>query len=149
MPKKPRVETPEGGACTYPCVIFHTKDLCVSSTADGQPDAPEYVEGSSKDHFSDLPMDGEEEYSGIEGSDGDDSGDSETENDIETATGGKTVKPLSAAALAAFEKAQQQAGIIYISRIPPGMRPAKVKHLMSGYGKVGRVYLQQEGMSIY
>ncbi|KAG8720293.1 RNA-binding ATPase activator esf2 [Ceratobasidium sp. 394] len=24
------------------------------------------------------------------------------------------------------------------------MRPAKVKHLMSGYGKVGRVYLQQE-----
>jgi ESF2/ABP1 family protein len=94
-------------------------------------------------------MNSEEEYSGIEGSDGDGHSDLATEKDTETGTDGKTVKPLSAAALAEFEKAQRQAGIIYISRIPPGMRPAKVKHLMSGYGKVGRVYLQQEGMYIY
>ncbi|KAL1721343.1 hypothetical protein EV715DRAFT_288481 [Schizophyllum commune] len=58
--------------------------------------------------------------------------------------GPKTVKPLTREALAAFQAAQDRAGIIYISRIPPGMRPAKVRHLMSAYGEVGRVYLQQE-----
>ncbi|KAL5527096.1 hypothetical protein ACEPAG_5887 [Sanghuangporus baumii] len=56
----------------------------------------------------------------------------------------KTVKPLTPEALAAFRAAQERAGVIYISRIPPGMRPTKVRHLMSQYGEVGRVYLQQE-----
>ncbi|CDO74627.1 hypothetical protein BN946_scf184325.g14 [Trametes cinnabarina] len=56
----------------------------------------------------------------------------------------KVVKPLTPEALAAYKAAQDRAGVIYISRIPPGMRPAKVRHLMSAYGEVGRVYLQQE-----
>ncbi|KAJ7047811.1 hypothetical protein C8F04DRAFT_1205616 [Mycena alexandri] len=56
----------------------------------------------------------------------------------------KIVKPLTREALAAFQAAQNRAGVIYISRIPPGMRPTKVRHLMSVYGDVGRVYLQQE-----
>lgn len=62
--------------------------------------------------------------------------------------GPKVVKPLTPEALAAFQAAQNRAGVIYISRIPPGMRPMKVRHLMSQYGDVGRVYLQQEGPSI-
>ena len=57
----------------------------------------------------------------------------------------KVVKPLTPEALAAFKAAQDRAGVIYISRIPPGMRPTKVRHIMSGYGEVGRVYLQPEG----
>ena len=57
----------------------------------------------------------------------------------------KTVKPLTPEALAVFKAAQDKAGVVYISRIPPGMRPTKVRHLMSAYGEVGRVYLQQEG----
>ena len=57
----------------------------------------------------------------------------------------KVVKPLTPEALAAFKAAQERAGVIYISRIPPGMRPTRVRHLMSAYGEVGRVYLQQEG----
>ncbi|KAI9001326.1 hypothetical protein BD414DRAFT_403981 [Trametes punicea] len=56
----------------------------------------------------------------------------------------KVVKPLTPEALAAYKAAQERAGVIYISRIPPGMQPAKVRHLMSAYGEVGRVYLQQE-----
>ncbi|TFK74357.1 hypothetical protein BDN72DRAFT_759889 [Pluteus cervinus] len=56
----------------------------------------------------------------------------------------RIVKPLTPEALAAFKAAQDRAGVIYISRIPPGMRPAKVRHLMSQHGEVGRVYLQQE-----
>lgn len=37
------------------------------------------------------------------------------------------------------------AGIIYLSRVPPFMKPHKVKHLLSRYGSVGRVYLKPEG----
>ncbi|KAI0069109.1 hypothetical protein BV25DRAFT_1866951 [Artomyces pyxidatus] len=58
--------------------------------------------------------------------------------------GPKIVKPLTPEALAAFKAAQDKAGVIYISRIPPGMRPTKVRHIMSQYGEIGRVYLQQE-----
>ncbi|KAJ3760733.1 hypothetical protein EV360DRAFT_93395 [Lentinula raphanica] len=58
--------------------------------------------------------------------------------------GPKVVKPLTPEALAAYKAAQDRAGVIYISRIPPGMRPSKVRHLMSSHGEVGRVYLQQE-----
>jgi hypothetical protein len=57
----------------------------------------------------------------------------------------KVVKPLTLEALATFRAAQERTGIIYVSRIPPGMQPPKVRHLMSAYGEVGRVYLQQEG----
>lgn len=64
--------------------------------------------------------------------------------DIDGFSGPKTVKPLTPEALAAFKAAQDRAGVIYISRIPPGMRPTKVRHLMSAYGEIGRVYLQQE-----
>ncbi|SCV70597.1 BQ2448_3359 [Microbotryum intermedium] len=32
-------------------------------------------------------------------------------------------------------------GLIYLSRIPPGMGPSKVKHVLSNYGDVGRIYL--------
>jgi hypothetical protein len=63
-------------------------------------------------------------------------------------SGPKVVKPLTQEALAAFRAAQEKAGVIYISRIPPGMQPAKVRHLMSQYGEVGRVYLQKEGMIV-
>ena len=63
--------------------------------------------------------------------------------------GDKSLKPLTPEALAAFKAAQDRAGVIYISRIPPGMQPAKVRHLMGAYGEVGRVYLQQEGMQFH
>jgi ESF2/ABP1 family protein len=64
-------------------------------------------------------------------------------------SGPKIVKPLTPEALAAFQAAQEKAGVIYISRIPPGMQPTKVRHLMSQYGEVGRVYLQKEGTMIF
>ncbi|KAH9045721.1 hypothetical protein EDB85DRAFT_1908087 [Lactarius pseudohatsudake] len=64
--------------------------------------------------------------------------------DAEGFAGPKVVKPLTPEALAAFKAAQEGAGVIYISRIPPGMQPTKVRHLMTQYGEVGRVYLQKE-----
>jgi len=38
-------------------------------------------------------------------------------------------------------KSTKQPGLIYLSRIPPGMGPGKVKHLLSQFGEVGRIYL--------
>ncbi|KAG8777828.1 RNA-binding ATPase activator esf2 [Ceratobasidium sp. 428] len=112
-----------------------------ANTEDNLPPS-NYGTGPSKRHIS---VEEEEQDEGSSTDNFEDSiGSSADEEDGETSAGRKPVKPLSVTALAEFEKAQQQAGIVYISRIPPGMRPAKVKHLMSGYGKVGRVYLQQE-----
>jgi DNA phosphorothioation-dependent restriction protein DptG len=53
---------------------------------------------------------------------------------------------LSQAAVEEYKAAQERTGVIYISRIPPGMNPNKVRHLLSAYGEIGRVYLQQEGV---
>lgn len=103
---------------------------------------------------SQLQSDGADEYESHESD-----ADAEEDNEDATALGlgegmsaegfsgpeQKIVKPLTSESLAAFKAAQDKAGIIYISRIPPGMRPPKVRHLMSAYGEVGRVYLQQEG----
>lgn len=35
-------------------------------------------------------------------------------------------------------------GIVYISRLPPGMTPQKVKHLMGRWGDVGKIYAQKK-----
>jgi len=59
--------------------------------------------------------------------------------------GSQVVQPLTPEALAAFNAAQERTGVVYISRIPPAMRPTKVRHLLSQHGEIGRVYLQQEG----
>jgi ESF2/ABP1 family protein len=37
-------------------------------------------------------------------------------------------------------------GVVYLSRIPPYMRPQKLKYLLSPYGRVKNVFLQPEGM---
>lgn len=64
---------------------------------------------------------------------------------VDPDVGERHVDALSKESLAAFEAAQARAGIVYLSRIPPAMRPSKVRHLIGGFGAIGRVYLQQEG----
>ncbi|KAK0498335.1 hypothetical protein EDD18DRAFT_1157275 [Armillaria luteobubalina] len=102
--------------------------------------------------FTRLPMasgsnsDPEQETEGEQERTSDEDNNPETSEgmDPDGFSGPKTVKPLTPEALAAFKAVQDRAGIIYISRIPPGMRPTKVRHLMGAYGEIGRVYLQQE-----
>ena len=36
-------------------------------------------------------------------------------------------------------------GIIYISKVPPFMKPGKLRNLMTQFGEVGRLFLQPEG----
>ena len=46
-----------------------------------------------------------------------------------------------------IEDKERSTGIVYLSRIPPFMKPRKVRHLLSQFGDVGRIYLQPEGIA--
>lgn len=63
-----------------------------------------------------------------------DVGDEETNGDDED----RSVRPSSKK-----KKTTIAAGVVYISRLPPGMTPDKVRHLMSRWAEVGRVYAQR------
>jgi len=45
------------------------------------------------------------------------------------------------------KKSAVRPGIIYLSRIPPYMKPLKIRHIFSDFGEVGRVFLQPEGIA--
>eukprot|EP00823_Brevimastigomonas_motovehiculus_P006182 TRINITY_DN5005_c0_g1_i2.p1 TRINITY_DN5005_c0_g1~~TRINITY_DN5005_c0_g1_i2.p1 ORF type:complete len:332 (+),score=122.85 TRINITY_DN5005_c0_g1_i2:91-1086(+) len=46
------------------------------------------------------------------------------------------------------EKKEVKPGVIYLSRIPPYMRPQKLRHLLCQFGDVGRMFLTPEDASI-
>ncbi|KZS98099.1 hypothetical protein SISNIDRAFT_405001 [Sistotremastrum niveocremeum HHB9708] len=88
---------------------------------------------------NDAPSNASEQEEELAGSDED-----EQQEPVAGPSNPEKSKVLTKEALTDFQAAQEKAGIIYISRIPPGMQPAKVRHLMSAYGEIGRVFLQQE-----
>ncbi|CAB1117754.1 unnamed protein product [Ectocarpus sp. CCAP 1310/34] len=53
-------------------------------------------------------------------------------------------KPLSHRKLKDYNEGLAKRGVVYLSRVPPFMKPAKVKHLMEQHGVVTRVYLVEE-----
>lgn len=58
-------------------------------------------------------------------------------------------KPLTASSLAATNAIAKKAGVIYLSRIPPFMRPSTVRSLLSVYGPITRLFLTPEPPSSY
>ena len=64
--------------------------------------------------------------------------------DEDDTTKDKTVKPLTQKQLLKSQKAAKKTGVIYISRIPPFMKPQTLKHYLSPYGDIGRVFLTPE-----
>jgi ESF2/ABP1 family protein len=56
----------------------------------------------------------------------------------------KKLKPLTQKQLLASQKASSKTGVIYISRVPPFMKPQTVKHILSPYGEIGRIFLTPE-----
>ena len=59
----------------------------------------------------------------------------------------KTLKPITEKKLATFQEEQRKTGVVYLSRIPPFMKPQKVRYLLQAYGEIGRIYLAPEGMT--
>jgi ESF2/ABP1 family protein len=39
----------------------------------------------------------------------------------------------------------EKRGVIYVSRVPPFMKPNKLRSLLEGYGDITRLYLAEEG----
>ncbi|KAI1352356.1 hypothetical protein F5Y01DRAFT_279903 [Xylaria sp. FL0043] len=57
-------------------------------------------------------------------------------------------KPLSKKNLVASEKAVKRSGVVYISRIPPFMKPGTVRSIFERFGKINRVYLTPEDSQV-
>ncbi|KAI9920581.1 hypothetical protein PsorP6_001449 [Peronosclerospora sorghi] len=56
-------------------------------------------------------------------------------------------KPLSSLSLEKMEQFRKKAerrGVVYISCVPPFMKPEKLRHLLSKYGELNRIYLVPE-----
>ncbi|CAK7198103.1 RNA-binding ATPase activator esf2 [Sporothrix eucalyptigena] len=53
-------------------------------------------------------------------------------------------KPLTKKNLVASEKAVRRSGVVYLSRIPPFMKPTKLRSLLSPYGAINRIFLSPE-----
>lgn len=61
----------------------------------------------------------------------------------------KVVKPLSKEALETFQESLDNRGVIYLSRVPPYMKPSALRQQLSGYGtEVLRIYLQPEDTAV-
>lgn len=76
----------------------------------------------------------------------------EAEPELEIEDGTSLAGPstgLPAHLLPSTKKASSTPGLIYISRIPPGMGPAQMKHLLSAYGEIGRVFLARSGRFLF
>lgn len=80
-------------------------------------------------------------------SDGEEVEEKEEDNELGDALAGPATSsnPLPAHLLPSKGRARGTPGLIYLSRIPPGMGPSQVKHLLSAYGEVGRVFLARSG----
>lgn len=53
-------------------------------------------------------------------------------------------RPLTKKNLVASEKAAKKSGLIYISRIPPYMKPTKLRQLLEPYGTINRIFCSPE-----
>ncbi|KAF2754625.1 hypothetical protein EJ05DRAFT_541182 [Pseudovirgaria hyperparasitica] len=57
------------------------------------------------------------------------------------------IKALSAKKLEASQKKASRTGVIYLSRVPPFMKPSAVRTLLQPYGEIGRIFLTPEDPS--
>ncbi|KEQ85354.1 hypothetical protein M438DRAFT_316833 [Aureobasidium pullulans EXF-150] len=98
---------------------------------------------SDDDSQADFDEEDEEAFDKTKEDDEDDNDNLEDATDA-TSTKEKTVKPLTQKQLLKSQKAAKKTGVIYISRIPPFMKPATLKHYLTPYGEIGRVFLTPE-----
>lgn len=96
--------------------------------------------------------DGDEEVADLaENEDGEEEEEQEevAESSTSAVRKAKKARTEASASKAKSKRKTPTAGIVYISRLPPGMTPQKVRHLMARWGDVGKVYAQRrDGMSL-
>lgn len=73
---------------------------------------------------------------------------SDTENYQDALEPEKPIKPLNQEEAKERLEAIKKSGVVYISRIPPFMKPAKLKHILSRFGQVNRIFLVPEDAKV-
>lgn len=81
---------------------------------------------------------------GIESAERDDEGDADQDAGAKSAALPQLAKPLTKKNLVATEAAIKKSGVVYLSRIPPFMKPAKLRSLLEVHGKINRIFLAPE-----
>ena len=61
------------------------------------------------------------------------------------AAAGSGKRVLTARKLEKLQARAEKKGVVYLSRVPPFMKPVKLRHLLSQHGEVLRIYLAAEG----
>ncbi|MCJ1382303.1 RNA-binding ATPase activator esf2 [Xylographa soralifera] len=59
------------------------------------------------------------------------------------------LKPLTHSQLATSQRKARKTGVLYLSRIPPFMRPSTIRHLLTPYGDISRLFLTPEPPAVY
>lgn len=123
-----------------------------SSDEDNTKDVESENENESENGEVEEELEDAEDGADEEGDDdGDDQAedgdeDEEGDDDDESTTSKKKKKGLKD--LNKFKEDYDKRGVIYVARVPPYMKPAKLKHLLSQYGHIHRVYLAPEDPTI-
>ncbi|KAI5463453.1 hypothetical protein BGZ63DRAFT_381492 [Mariannaea sp. PMI_226] len=114
---------------------------------------------SEDDDQDDLGSDLDEDISDNEKPDEGDAKDTGNEDEEEKESGSKKSKknlkddstalpdvtrPLTKKNLVASEAAIKKSGVVYLSRIPPFMKPQKLRSLLEPYGTINRIFLSPE-----
>ncbi|KJE92929.1 pre-rRNA-processing protein esf-2 [Capsaspora owczarzaki ATCC 30864] len=79
--------------------------------------------------------------------DQDGDGDGDGEEELAEVSGKKHDKKrpvIEATSVESFNEKVAKSGVLYLSRVPPHMKPDKIRHLLQIYGAIGRVFLQPE-----
>ena len=112
----------------------------------------EEEEIEDKDHSNDDDDDDEDDVEEQEKDDdeneNDDEEDDEEEEEEDDDEDHQQIVSNLKADVVDYAKEIEQSGVIYISRLPPFMKPQKVRHLFSEYGEVRRIYLTPERKSM-
>ncbi|KAK6533366.1 RNA-binding ATPase activator esf2 [Orbilia ellipsospora] len=74
---------------------------------------------------------------------------SKSQPETQDITDPKHLKRLTPAQLAASKTSLKKTGVIYLSRIPPYMSPSQIRHLLTPFGTINRIFLSPESPQVY
>lgn len=75
--------------------------------------------------------------------------DDNNNNKVTTTTINKKLKKLTPKELEKEQKRIKKTGVCYLSKIPPYMKPSKLRSVLSRFGSIDRIFLKPEDASIY
>ncbi|KAG7399492.1 Activator of basal transcription 1 [Phytophthora boehmeriae] len=66
-----------------------------------------------------------------------------------SSTKAKVLAGLSREKMEQFKQKAEKRGVVYIARVPPFMKPEKLRHLLGKYGELNRIYLVPEDKALH